>query len=62
VLWPLDIIVLLILGFFFLQDGPKKTTVTGVEMFKKLLDQGQVRLQVKHYLQFRPESLLCSSY
>ncbi|KAJ6880126.1 elongation factor Tu [Populus alba x Populus x berolinensis] len=24
------------------KDGPKKTTVTGVEMFKKLLDQGQV--------------------
>ncbi|KAJ6329234.1 hypothetical protein OIU77_010832 [Salix suchowensis] len=23
------------------KDGPKKTTVTGVEMFKKLLDQGQ---------------------
>ena len=27
---------------FLLQGGPLKTTVTGVEMFKKILDHGQV--------------------
>lgn len=27
---------------FQLQGGPFKTTVTGVEMFKKILDHGQV--------------------
>jgi hypothetical protein len=30
--------------YSWLQSGPLKTTVTGVEMFKKILDHGEVKI------------------
>ena len=36
--------------FHCVQSGPLKTTVTGVEMFKKILDRGQVSKIILHPL------------
>lgn len=33
-----------------LQSGPLKTTVTGVEMFKKILDRGEVSKIIEPFL------------
>ena len=32
----------ILMSLFLLQGGPLKSTVTGVEMFKKILDHGEV--------------------
>lgn len=32
----------ILMSLLLLQGGPLKTTVTGVEMFKKILDHGEV--------------------
>ena len=34
------------------QSGPLKTTVTGVEMFKKILDHGEVMMLKAHHVSF----------